>query len=127
MLASISAAESKIMNLESEHKEIADKSIIREMLINIFGTRGIQNYVFLGLLKQIEFIANSYLEILADGGIQLSLVQEVDSNGAAEEKKKRKSAKEKSAVKVRRFNFGKYYFQILNHKYFNFTAHFPLL
>eukprot|EP01036_Dinobryon_divergens_P023323 gene23323-31654_t len=82
-------------------ENIANISSIREMLLNIFGTRGIQNYVFLGLLKQIEFIANKYLEVLADGGIQLSMIQEVDNSGQTDEKdKKKKKGKEKSAVKV---------------------------
>ena len=61
--ASIATIEMKLRSLETEHENIANISSVREMLINIFGTRGIQNYVFLGLLKQIEFIANRYLEV----------------------------------------------------------------
>jgi hypothetical protein len=69
--ASIATIEMKLRSLETEHENIANISSVREMLINIFGTRGIQNYVFLGLLKQIEFIANRYLEVTKSAGIIL--------------------------------------------------------
>lgn len=97
----------KLNQFEAEHSAIASRSLVMEMLINVFGPRGIQNFVFLGLLKQIEFIANSYLNVLADGGIQLSLVQqqvEVEDEevqeGEAKKKKKpsKKSSKNPSKV-----------------------------
>ena len=35
--------------------------------------RGIQHYVFMSVIKLLEDIANSYLQVLAEGGIQLAL------------------------------------------------------
>ena len=35
--------------------------------------RGIQHYVFMTVIKQLEEIANAYLAVLAEGGIQLVL------------------------------------------------------
>ena len=69
--ASIATIEMKLRSLETEHENIANIFSVREMLINIFGTQGIQNYVFLGLLKQIEFIANRYLEVTKSASIIL--------------------------------------------------------
>ena len=35
--------------------------------------RGIQQYAFMSVIKLLEDIANSYLQVLAEGGIQLAL------------------------------------------------------
>lgn len=40
--------------------------------INAMNT-GIQHFIFIDLVRQIEGIANDYLSVLAEGGIQLSL------------------------------------------------------
>ena len=49
-----------------------------EGLEDVLGPRGIQHYVFLSVLRQIESIANAYLTVLAEGGIQLSLQGDED-------------------------------------------------
>lgn len=51
-----------------------------DRLASALGPRGIQHYVFLGVLSQIESIANAYLAILADGGIQLALQGDEDAD-----------------------------------------------
>lgn len=50
-----------------------------EKLGEILGPRGIQHYVFLDVVRQIETISNSFLSILADSGIQLSLQGEAET------------------------------------------------
>ena len=51
-----------------------------ERLGEIFGPRGIQQYVFMNVVRQLEDIANAYLGILAEGGIQLILQGEDDAD-----------------------------------------------
>ena len=70
--------ENVIEEASQELKNCIDRSVILERLLECLGPRGIQHYVFLSTLKQLEEIANSYLEILADGGIRLALQGEDD-------------------------------------------------
>lgn len=70
--------ESVIEEASQELKSCIDRSVVLERLLECLGPRGIQHYVFLSTLKQLEEIANSYLEILADGGIRLALQGEDD-------------------------------------------------
>ena len=72
--------ESKIKNGEKEKEELMNSSIILGELASIFGPRGIQHYIFLDALRELEDIANSYLNVLADGGIQLSLRSDEDAD-----------------------------------------------
>lgn len=68
--------EAKLLMLDEERKTISDQLTIFERLLSVFGPRGIQSYIFKGIISQIEVIANSYLEVLAAGGIHLSLFDE---------------------------------------------------
>jgi hypothetical protein len=70
--------EGVINEASQELKNCIDRGVVLERLLECRGPRGIQHYVFLSTLKQLEEIANSYLEILADGGIRLALQGEDD-------------------------------------------------
>ena len=70
-------------NIINDYQQILDKNdnlyqqlknqlLIYEILSNIFGAKGIQNYIFSHIIKQLESISNAYLSVLADSGIQLS-------------------------------------------------------
>lgn len=70
-------------NIINDYQQIIDKNdnlyqqlknqlLIYEILSNIFGAKGIQNYIFSHIIKQLESISNAYLSVLADSGIQLS-------------------------------------------------------
>ena len=83
----LQAQSSILFKLEEEAKESGNEkidlkrnSIILEQLASIIGPRGIQHYIFTGVLRLLESIANSYLSILADGGIQLSLHSDEDAD-----------------------------------------------
>ena len=83
----LQAQSSVMFKLEEEAKESGNEkidlkrnSIILEQLASIIGPRGIQHYIFTGVLRLLESIANSYLSILADGGIQLSLHSDEDAD-----------------------------------------------
>ena len=67
-------------SLEEKRLVASKNSIVLEQLEQIFGPRGIQHFVFTGVLKQLELIANEYLNILAEGGIQLSLQGDLDAD-----------------------------------------------
>jgi hypothetical protein len=70
-------------NIINDYQQIIDKTdnlyqqlknqlLVYEILSNIFGAKGIQNYIFSHIIKQLESISNAYLSVLADSGIQLS-------------------------------------------------------
>jgi DNA repair exonuclease SbcCD ATPase subunit len=63
-----------------EKKDIAARAAVYSRLGDCLGPRGIQHFIFLGLLRQLEEIANSYLDILADGGIRLALQGDDDGD-----------------------------------------------
>ena len=60
--------------------EASHQLVVLDRLASIFGPRGLQHFVFVDLLGQIESIANAYLDVLADGGIRLALQNEQDTD-----------------------------------------------
>lgn len=44
-----------------------------DLLLNVFGPRGIQHFLYVDSLLQLQSIANDYLNTLAEGGIQITL------------------------------------------------------
>jgi DNA repair exonuclease SbcCD ATPase subunit len=64
----------------SQAQEITAHSVVLERLGAALGTRGIQNYVFQGVIGQLESITNAYLMVLAEGGIQLALQGDGDDD-----------------------------------------------
>ena len=72
--------EGKVKEGDQEKTELLKDSLVLEQLVSILGPRGIQHYVFLDALRLLESIANSYLNVLADGGIQLSLQSNEDAD-----------------------------------------------
>ena len=63
-----------------EKRDIVARAAVYSRLGDCLGPRGIQHYIFLGLLRQLEEIANSYLDVLADGGIRLALQGDDDGD-----------------------------------------------
>ena len=70
--------------LRSQEREIAARGMVLERLGDVLGPRGIQHFVFMSVLKQLETIANSYLQVLADGGVQLTLQSQGDDDQMAD-------------------------------------------
>lgn len=70
---------SVLASIEHEQLRSKDMSIMFERLEEVLGLRGIQQYLFISVVRSIEEIANGYLTVLAAGGIQLSLQGEWDS------------------------------------------------
>ena len=60
--------------------ELTNQALVLERLTSVLGTRGIQNHVFQGVIQQLESITNSYLTVLAEGGIQLALQSDAEDD-----------------------------------------------
>lgn len=56
-----------------ERDLILSRHAVLERLEELLGPRGIQHFVFTGVLGQLQGAANAYLEVLAEGGVQLQL------------------------------------------------------
>ena len=76
---SIAALEEILKLNEAESQSLSAQSVVLGRLSDVVGARGIQQYLFISVIRQIEEIANGYLNILADGGIQLSLQGDWDT------------------------------------------------
>ena len=85
IIENIRMLEVTINDFEKEQKEITQQCLIFDQLISVFGPKGIQNYVFLEVIKQLEDISNSYLNVLAEGGIQLTLLESNDKVNTSNE------------------------------------------
>ena len=60
---------------ENENKR---NNLLREVevmsrLTDVFGPRGIQHFVFIEVIQQLEEITNAYLSVLTEGGMQITL------------------------------------------------------
>jgi DNA repair exonuclease SbcCD ATPase subunit len=62
-----------LTKLETTRAELTAQSSVLQRLATLLGPKGVQNFVFQNVIEQLESITNSYLEILAEGGIQLAL------------------------------------------------------
>jgi DNA repair exonuclease SbcCD ATPase subunit len=62
-----------IKSLEIRREELYKEKYLLQSLSMIFGPKGIQQYMFLKAVRSLEEAANSYLEVLAEGGIQIKL------------------------------------------------------
>ena len=63
-----------VKDLENEKSKLIQQSVIYEKLSEIFGPKGIQHFVFIGVILQLEDIANSYLSILSDGNYSFYII-----------------------------------------------------
>lgn len=68
-----------VASLTSEQDTVHRQVVVLDKLGELFGTRGVQHFIFMEVISMLEKLANLYLQILADGGIQLRL--EEDSEG----------------------------------------------
>jgi DNA repair exonuclease SbcCD ATPase subunit len=66
--------------LKAQENDITARGLVLERLGEVLGPRGIQHYVFMSTLKQLEAIANAYLQVLAEGGVQLTLQGDEDAD-----------------------------------------------
>ncbi len=76
----VSMLDEQISNSLNEQHVLIQNATVLDKLGEVLGSRGIQHFIFLGIVMQIEQIANSYLTVLAEGGIQLKLQGEGDSS-----------------------------------------------
>jgi hypothetical protein len=72
--------ELKIVNIKNEQTSLSQNVTVLSKLSDIFGPNCIQHFIFFGIVNQIETIANAYLSVLANGGIQLSLYASDESD-----------------------------------------------
>jgi DNA repair exonuclease SbcCD ATPase subunit len=72
--------EAAVAAADRDKEDIIARSAVMERLGEVLGPRGIQHYVFMGVIRLLEQIANAYLDVLACGGIQLTLQGEEDSD-----------------------------------------------
>lgn len=72
--------EDAMRGIRAQEREIAARGLVLERLAEVLGPRGVQHYVFVSVLKQLEAIANSYLLVLAEGGVQLTLQGDDDAD-----------------------------------------------
>lgn len=68
----------RLSHLNRMKDNFIEENVVLTRLMDVFGPRGIQHYIYLGVIKQIESIANTYLSLLAQGGIQITLQSDLD-------------------------------------------------
>ena len=75
----LSSITHKLGALQTENELQYNNMIVFTRLVDVFGPRGVQQFLFVSVIRQLEEIVNGFLTLLADGGIQLSLQGEWDS------------------------------------------------
>lgn len=78
--ANTAAIQTQIDTLHAEREAAHRLMTILNKVAELFGARGVQHYVFMVVIKILEGIANLYLEVLADGGIQLRLTEDEEGD-----------------------------------------------
>lgn len=73
------ALTTKADDLAVHRRALLDRSLVLAYLQDFFGPRGIQHYLFQSVIDRLEFLANTYLNILSDGGMKLQLKSDVDA------------------------------------------------
>lgn len=72
--------EAAVAQADRDKEDIIARGAVLERLAEVLGPRGIQHYVFMGVIRLLEQIANAYLDVLANGGIQLTLQGDEDTD-----------------------------------------------
>lgn len=72
--------ESDIANMMMTQREAVEWGSVLGDLAEALGTRGVQHFIFQSVVKQIENVANEFLSVLAEGGIQLVLEGDGDAD-----------------------------------------------
>ena len=85
-IAVVNNLTSIITALETSKASHIYTSEVNSRLLDIFGPRGIQHYIYIDIVRQIEALTNAYLYILADSGINISLQDENKANGMEDDK-----------------------------------------
>ncbi len=65
--------QASIFHLRSRLSASRRERVLADRLSALFGTRGIQNYVFSETLQQLEVLTNTFLVALSDGELQLAI------------------------------------------------------
>lgn len=65
--------------LEEQRRQLVDDATVLSYLSDFFGPKGIQHFVFQSVIDRLEYLANTYLEVLANDGIRLQLRSDVDA------------------------------------------------
>eukprot|EP01041_Mallomonas_annulata_P000109 gene109-157_t len=69
-----------ISTINERRKVCHWNSTVLKQLGDEFGPRGVQHFLFTSLVRQLSLIANSYLNVLSDGGIKLVLDGDNDAD-----------------------------------------------
>lgn len=64
---------------EEQRRQLVDEATVLSYLSDFFGPKGIQHFVFQSVIDRLEYLANTYLEVLANDGIRLQLRSDVDA------------------------------------------------
>ena len=66
--------------LTAEQDTVYRQMVILDKLEELFGVRGVQHFMFMEVVGMLENLANLYLQVLADGGIQLRLEEDAEGD-----------------------------------------------
>lgn len=72
--------EDAISTLTSEQDTVHRQAVVLDKLADLFGVRGVQHFIFMEVIGMLEKLANLYLQVLADGGIQLRLEEDAEGD-----------------------------------------------
>jgi DNA repair exonuclease SbcCD ATPase subunit len=76
----IALLEQGIDDLNREREALQFQTTVLDKTADVLGPRGVQHYIFMTVIRVLEAVANLYLEILADGGIQLRLHEDEEGD-----------------------------------------------
>jgi hypothetical protein len=79
MTAQLNSMEDVSALLTSEKRQLVETAVVLGRLGLLLGPKGIQHHLLCSVLQQIEGSCNRYLQVLAEGGIQLSLRSDADT------------------------------------------------
>ena len=72
--------EDALTALTAEQDTVYRQMVILDKLEELFGVRGVQHFMFMEVVGMLENLANLYLQVLADGGIQLRLEEDAEGD-----------------------------------------------
>jgi DNA repair exonuclease SbcCD ATPase subunit len=71
-------ADDVVNGLEATKKHNYQQALLHERLTQLFGSKGIQHYLFQSATGQLEVLANNALCLLTDGGVSLKLQSDAE-------------------------------------------------
>lgn len=76
----ISQLDAELQGLEEELQLQQTHADVLSKTVTYFGPSGVQHYIFMKVIRVMERIANVYLQILAEGGIELRLKEDKNAD-----------------------------------------------